>query len=815
MAKKKFELSRKHKVYLVSGAILVFILALIFFYVIHLQIVKGQVLWGEGNVYQMAFRHMLLHPFDIVPFPFEVVKTGLLFLFFGAVVVFMYTYKLKLMRHDNRDTIAGDAKWMTDKQLEEYNKILTEPFGEKNSDSDNNMILSDKVKLSMNLQKRSGPSLNNNAVVIGGSGAGKSFRVIGPNIMQRNTSFIVTDPSGGLFHKYGAYLEYYGYRVKVFNLDKMELSNHYNPFRYIHSDKDIEVLVTMIITNTTSPDAGKGDQFWEKCETALFCALIAYLYHYGKPSEQTFSNMMRLIRAANVDENDSSIESPLDRIFKWVEKEDPESFAWTQYQTFKLGAGKTLKSILISAAVRLQAFDLEIVRKLTDTDDIHLDNMADEKTALFIIVPTGEKTFNFLAGLMYSQLFTQLYRYCENTSKFSQCVLNSDGEVIKVFHAENKNDAKRAKDEAQKFLDALKGGRVEADKGMDVVDEEEHKGGKVTTKKFSFYKILNENNEVVGYRGTEAMAKEALKKMQEGEVVAHSINGTNHGESCPIHVSFLLDEFANTGKIPSFAEKVSTIRKYEISVMIILQSIKQLQNLYKDEWSTITGNCDMLVYLGGGADIDTTKWLVELMGKKTVRAMNESYSKGGGSTSIQTQGIELYSMSQLRTMPNIKCIVMPRGYNPVFGDMYDTPHHPTWPIAEKMPNYTYSEKRHAKLRAFFGEVDEMSGGQEALGDHGSMQPESPADEGIRTERNEQSQKLAEEVQDNRTPEGNPVISDINDIKTSSEEMPRDDVFGLDPNEGPMDESINSMVSDDILSFSYSDEDMDFSSMPMG
>ena len=230
----------------------------------------------------------------------------------------------------------------------------------------------DKVVLNnINLEIADGETL----AIIGGSGSGKSYNFVGPNLMQANCSYVVTDPSGGLFKEYGHFFERQGYHVKCFNLSRMSEGNHYNPFHYIHSDKDVEILVTTLISNTTPPDKSGGDPFWEKSETALLVALIAYLYHYCDEEMQNFSSVMKLMRAADSDENDSSQKSQLDYIFDGIENEDPNSFAVKQYKTFKMGAGKTLKGILISCAVRLQAFDLEDVATLTDSDDIELDNV--------------------------------------------------------------------------------------------------------------------------------------------------------------------------------------------------------------------------------------------------------------------------------------------------------------------------------------------------------------------------------------------------------------------------------------------------------
>ena len=826
LIKKISRLDTKTRTYVISGIVLLIIWLLFLFFLIHYYWCEAHANpWGEElTTFQRALNHMMASPFEITPFPGQAVSMAFVWALLFGMFIFMAVLKAKNMRHEDRDKVAGDAQHMTKAQMAQFHRDFSEPFGSPTMEGRNNMLLSNNMGISMASQRQIKKNMNLNALIIGGSGVGKSFRVIAPNIMQRNASYVITDPSGGLYHKYGSFLEYYGYRVKVFNTDRMNESNHYNPFRYIHSDKDIEILVTMIITNTTSPESGKGDQFWEKCETALFCSLIGYLHHYGEAEQQNFSNVMRLIRAANVDENDSSMESPSDKMFAYEKMHDPDSFTMTQYETFRLGAGKTLKSILISAAVRLQAFDLDTVRELTDTDDIHLDTIADEKTALFIVVPTGEKTFNFLAGLMYSQLFNQLYRYCENTSKFTQCIVDSEtDEVIKVFHADDQRGVEKAKEQAKEWIDLLDDARVVHMDKMSIRDDKED-GSKPDEKPnhLEFWGIFNAKNQLIGYRGTEEMAKAALESMRHAKIQGNH-KRFNHGESCPVHVSFLLDEFANTGKIPSFTEKISTMRKYEISVVIILQSIKQIENLFEKEWDVITANCDTLVYLGGGADTKTTEWLNKLLGKKTVRAMNESFSRNGGSSSIQSQGIDLMSMSQMRTMPNQKCIVLPRGQNSVYDDMYDTPHHPDWGIAQHMPNYRFSAYRQQVIRAGFGEDDALSGGTggDDISEHGSIPVEGPDDKAVRDNRNAESEKAEREIRsdfDELTE--SPAITDITTVDPLEDAALAADALGLtqeaEKNLGASGEQYVS--SDDILlgfDMGGDDMDFDFDEAPMG
>lgn len=678
-----------------------------------------------------GFLDIFKNPLRVFPLAAGTLHTIGAVLGFLTAVIALVAMNANLRRHD--DNAVGPDDWMAD--LKEYNKRLTEPFGEAGHDGKNNMILSQDMFLAMDNERT---RRNMNICVIGGSGSGKSFMFVGPNLMQANCSFVITDPSGGLYRQYGKFLEYMGYKIKCFNLSHMEKGNHYNPFNYIHSDKDIEVLVTTLITNTTPPDAQKGEPFWEKSETALLVALIAYLHHYTYPSQQNFSNVMRLMRAAEISEEDSSQSSTLDNIFEQIEQLEPESFAVKQYKTFKMGAGRTLKSILISCAVRLQAFDLRDVANLTDTDDINLDAVGDEKTALFIITPTGEKTFNFLAAMMYSQLFQRTYDYCENTAEFSMLVMDGENQLVRCYRADNEEQSKKRAQEAEEFLERAKKAKI------------------VYRKDLEWYELVTEDGEMVTYRGSEEEAEKALKLIREGGHVVPNSTQSNGGQRLPVHTRLMLDEFANIGKIPNFDQVVATIRKYELSVSIILQSLAQIKKLYKDDWSDITGNCDTTIYLGGGADTETTEWVSKLLGKQTKTVMNISYGKGGGNTSLNKQGVELYSPAQLRTMPEDECIVIPKSMYAYKGLKYKSLDHPMRPLVKELGPYYFSEEK----RKILYENEELYAEEEDVPveeEHGEVVPDENMDGIVRADREEQ-QLRAKEFEKNRDAEGQRIVS---------------------------------------------------------
>ena len=261
--------------------------AFVVLWVIHAMHVRQELPYLSLNEFiEKGLIDVFIHPLQIFPIPpgtFAAIAGVTALIAISAILIILTT---KIRENKN----PADAKWM--QALDRYNEKFTEPFGKRTHEGTNNMIFSQDVFMSMNNQKI---RRNMNVFVIGGSGAGKSFNFVGPNIMQHNCSYIITDPSGGLYREYGSFLEYMGYKIKCFNLTHMEKGNHYNPFNYIHGDKDIEILVTTLISNTTPPDSKGGDPFWEKSETALLIALIAYLYHYTTKDCQNFSGVMRLI----------------------------------------------------------------------------------------------------------------------------------------------------------------------------------------------------------------------------------------------------------------------------------------------------------------------------------------------------------------------------------------------------------------------------------------------------------------------------------------------------------------------------------------
>ena len=477
----------------------------------------------------------------------------------GALKLVVY-YRSKNAKKFRQGVEYGSARWGNRKDIEPFMDPVFE----------NNVILTETERLTMNSRPKAPKyARNKNVLVVGGSGSGKTRFFIKPNLLQMHSSYVVTDPKGGLVNEVGNALYKNGYRMKVFNTINFSKSMHYNPFAYLHSEKDILKLVTTLIANTKGESKG-GDDFWLKAETLLYTALIGYIHYEAPEEEQNFSTLLEMINAMEVREDDEEFKNPVDMMFDELAEQNPDHFAVRQYAKYKLAAGKTAKSILVSCGARLAPFDIKELRDLTAYDELELDTLGEKKTALFVIISDTDATFNFIVSIMYSQLFNLL-----------------------------------------------------CDKADDV------------------------------YNGR-----------------------------LPIHVRCLLDEFANIGQIPQFEKLIATIRSREISASIILQSKSQLKALYRDNASTIEGNCDTTLFLGG-KEKDTLKDLAEILGKETIDLYNTSDTRGTSQSyglNYQKTGKELMSQDEIAVMDGSKCIMQLRGVRPFFSDKFDITKHKQYPL---------------------------------------------------------------------------------------------------------------------------------------
>ena len=329
-------------------------------------------------------------------------KYSILFGIVGMIIIgLIYLYNTFGRNNYLVGTEHGSAKWGTDKDIK--------PFIDKIDEK--NIILTKTESLSLDTRKT---LRNNNVLVIGGSGSGKTRFFVKPNLMQKHTSYVITDPKGSLIKETGKMLEDAGYKIKIFDLINMEKSDKYNFFSYLRDEKDVLKLVNNLITNTNSPYSKTSGDFWEKAETALLQALFSYILFETREEDKHIGSVMELLRLAEVREDNEDFKSPLDLLFEDLKEQDPNNFASKQYDLFKLGAGKTAKSILVSVGVRLSAFNIPAVSELLSEDTLEMDTLGDEKTALFVILPDTDKTFNFISAIMYQQLFDTLFLKAEN-----------------------------------------------------------------------------------------------------------------------------------------------------------------------------------------------------------------------------------------------------------------------------------------------------------------------------------------------------------------------------------------------------------------
>lgn len=450
---------------------------------------------------------------------------------------------------------------------------VSKKFADK--DEGKNRILSQNLRMSMNTRMT---RLNLNFLVIGGSGAGKTLFMVKPNLMAMTSSFIITDPKGEIARCCSGFLTAHGYRVRILNLVEMERSNGYNPFRYIRSETDIVKLITNLIANTTPKNSSSNDPFWEKAESLYLQAIFLYVWMECPPKERNFRMVLKLLNEAEVHADGSP--SDLDRRFRRLERKKGSSHpAIIQYNKVVRGAGDTVRSIIISANARLGILENPQILRVLDSDEMDIpeigtgvDGDKNKKTALFCVIPDSDKSYNFLVGMLYSQIFQELYY---------QADFNYNGRL-------------------------------------------------------------------------------------------------------PIHVTFMLDEFANVALPDDFCSLLSTMRSREISCIIIIQNLAQIKALFKDTWETIPGNCDTLIYLGGNEQ-STHKYVSESLGKGTIdkRSSGETKGKNGSSSrNYDVLGRELLTPDETRKLNNDQCIVLIRGCDPIIDRKFNTFKHPLFKETE-------------------------------------------------------------------------------------------------------------------------------------
>ena len=479
------------------------------------------------------------------------VRTILIFIVAYIMGISIY---LSSQKNYRRREEHGSAKWGIAREVNKKYKQM--PIS-------NNKILTQNVGLGLNGKKH---RRNLNVLVCGGSGAGKTRFYCKPNIMQTNTSFVVLDPKGEIVRDLGHLLEKSGYEVKVLDLINMEKSHCYNPFVYLKSDNDVQKLVTNLFKATTPKGSSSNDPFWDTAASMLLLALVFYLKYEAPEEEQNFPMVMELLRAGEVHEDDDSYLSPLDVLFNKLESREPEHIAVKYYRDYRSGSAKTLKSIQITLASRLEKFNLESLASLTMVDELDLPSLGEKKVALFALIPDNDTSFNFLVSILYTQLFQQLF-----------------------FLADHK-----------------------------------------------------------------------------------------YGGNLPVHVHFVMDEFANVSLPDDFDKILSVMRSREVSVSIILQNLAQLKALFEKQWESIVGNCDEFLYLGGNEQ-STHKYVSELLGKETIDLDTHGKSTGHSgnySTNYQISGRELLTPDEVRLLDNRYALLFIRGERPIMDFKYDILKHP-------------------------------------------------------------------------------------------------------------------------------------------
>ena len=478
-------------------------------------------------------------------------KTALLFLLVYGLGIGI---ALSSPKNYRRREEHGSAKWGDAKAVcRKYE--LRDPF--------QNIILTMAVRIGLDGRKH---RRNLNVLVIGGSGAGKTRFYCKINLMQCNTSFVILDPKGEILRDVGMLLEEQGYEVRVLDLINMEKSHCYNPFVYLRTENDVQRLVTNLFKSTTPKGSQSQDPFWDTAASMLLLALIFFLWYEAPEEEQNFPMVMEMLLAGEVREDDDDYRSPLDELFDRLELRQPDHIALKYYRSYHSGSAKTLKSIQVTLAARLEKFNLDSLAGLTATDELDLGSLGEKKVALFALIPDNDSSFNFLVSILYMQLFQQLFR----------------------------------------TADYKYGGRL------------------------------------------------------------------------PVHVHFLMDEFANVSLPDDFDKILSVMRSREISVSIILQNLAQLKALFEKQWESIIGNCDEFLYLGGNEQ-GTHKYVSELLGKETIDVDTHGKSTGRSgnySTNYQNAGRELLTPDEVRMLDNRYALLFIRGERPVMDLKYDIRKHP-------------------------------------------------------------------------------------------------------------------------------------------
>mgnify|MGYP000027241633 CR=1 FL=1 len=671
------------------------------------------------------------NPFYLFPINYNI-GIALGFTVIVDMFIFLqYTYN-KMRVHQDVSTIKGRTEWAN---TEEITNKYAEFDGNDYRNSFYNTILSENVYESLDAKKHFHAL---NTLILGTTGSGKTRYVLKPNMLQMNANYVITDPKGGTVTEIGEGLRRHGYNIKVLDIATMTNCDTYNPLVYCDREADVKKIVEAFIKNTDK-SGGKGggnkDPFWDDSMNAFLCCMVSLLTLIpegcSKPYAQmeevmggtirnaTFASITELTRMANKKwtpncgialrpdvklgdgKNNTANASQLSAIFENIrsfeaERQDttPElitkPYTLREWENFCLAPEKTSTTILMTTAVRLDPFNIEQVKHLTSSDTLDLHNFGNEKCALFLIIPANDRTYNFLAAFVYTQLFDQLYHRCEAGLAGTSDIYLPNRDHLKHF---SKEDVILEKD--KEFYNRLKTGKIEAVR-VEV-------NGKVSKDiDDSYYDILLDG-EWIGRRPTKETAHQFINDCKNSKLKKAVESGF---QKLPIPMRLLIDEFPNIGEIPDFKDKISTVRQYDISCTVICQTITQLKGMYPDDYEVIDGNCPQLIFLGGDEN-SNNEYLSKKMGESTKRGYNNSIDNKKVNTGYQTEGGALMRPEDFGRLDYSQTILFIYGEQPIMDKKYDYPHHRNY-------KYTYDYANDEHVEAYIFDRSALGNKEEVL-----------------------------------------------------------------------------------------------------
>ncbi len=644
----------------------------------------------------------------------------------AALIQWAYYFYDKTRLHSDLNTGKGSTMWADYKDLLTRFADYVDEAKKKGADkAKSNVILSKHMFATTNTKKHKRAL---NTLVLGASGSGKSRYVLKPNLLQLNTSYVITDPKGEILLACGEALRRNGYTIKILDVDALTRnepirSDSYNPMKYCKSEGDIKKIVKAFITNTdTSNGQGKSDPFWEESMSEFLCSCIAFLttgpegsdVPYAQIPEVTggvtyepcFANLCELTRMANAKwvpdcgidllegvklgdgKNNTANASKLAAIFENIRQYESnrqnlppdmivKPYALREWENFRIAPEKTSTTVLMVVAVRLGPFNIQQVRDLTSTDTLDLENFAKQKTALFLKMPATDRTYNFLLSFCYTQLFDILYRFGEQKMTGSKILRLPDGDFVKYYSKEEWENNRETK-EVDNDIKALKDCHIVHNTSRP--DQKGHRKDPKTKKKVAvtihddWYEIYDANDNLITMRPTKDLADKFVSAIKKAELT------DGHAPALPIHIRMLIDEFPNIGEIPEYKEKLATVRGYEISCMTICQTITQLKGMYEKDYQVIDANSPFLIFLGGDEN-DNNEYLSKKMGDSTVKFYSQSIdSKKGGSASYQIDTRQIMKPEEIGRMDWSQELVLIYGEQPLQDDKYEYTEHPNYKL---------------------------------------------------------------------------------------------------------------------------------------